>query len=371
MRLAGDRVAAVVARLIFGLRLFPDFRLDSCRDRRASVRAPRPTEAARCTAADGPSMTGSGRIGVPAPLLALLCAVPLFAQTASAPLSSPKAFAGPYPQLGSLGRDDLIYRQHQEQLELSYAALQSGTPVPDLIIYSYKVASEVDIFSLAARLNLPYETIATLNRLDRSRSFLPGEIVLAPSAPGVFATTLPGSDLDLLLSCRDEEGGYLVPVDRAGSVIKLRFYPGARFTAEERSLFLGLLLRFPLPTGVISSGFGMRRHPITGKLSKHNGVDLAAPAGTDVYAARGGRVADTGVDNILGQYLVIEHDGGFSTVYGHLSARLARLNEEVESGRIIGKVGSTGQSTGPHLHFEVRVRGDARDPETYMPRGKK
>jgi len=314
---------------------------------------------------------GASRIAVLGPVLTVLCAVLSFAQAAASPRSASPASSRPYPELGSLGQGDLIFRQHQEQLELSYAALQSGKPPPDMIIFSYKVSSEVDIFSLAARLSLPYETIATLNRLDRSRSFMPGEVVLAPSVPGVFAPTGPGSDLDLLLSYRNPEDGYLVPVTRAGTGLKLRFYPGARFTAEERSLFLGMLMRFPLPSGVISSGFGLRQHPITGRLSKHNGIDLAAASGTEVYAARGGKVVETGVDDILGQYIVLEHDGGFSTVYGHLSARLARLNEEVESGRIIGKVGSTGQSTGPHLHFEVRVRGDARDPETYMPRGKK
>ncbi len=316
-------------------------------------------------------MSGGGRAAALAPILAALCASLAFAQAAGTARGASPASPGPYPAFGSLGRDDVIYRQHQEQLELSYAALQGGKAPPDLIIYSYTVTSAVDIFSLAARLNLPYETIATLNRLDRSRSFVPGEVVLAPSVPGVFAPTGPGSDLDLLLSYRSEEGSSLVPVSRAGKAVALRFHPGARFTAEERSLFLGLLMRFPLPEGIISSSFGMRVHPITGKLSKHRGIDIAAPSGTEVYAARGGRVAEAGVDDILGQYLVLEHEGGFSTVYGHLSARLARLNEEVESGRIIAKVGSTGQSTGPHLHFEVRVRGDARDPETYMPRGKK
>ncbi len=305
-------------------------------------------------------------IAVFAPSLLMLCIPPVPAQTLGG-----AGGALPYPSLGSLGTDDLIFRQQQEQLERSYEAIQSGKTPPDLILYSYTVKFEVDIFSLAARLNLPYETIATLNRLDRARSFLPGETVLAASVPGLFASTAPGSDLDLLLSYRGEDEGYLVPVRRGGAIVTLRFFPGARFTAEERSLFLGLLMRFPLPSGVISSSFGLRAHPITGRLSKHKGVDIAAAAGTEVYAARGGKVVETGVDDVLGEYIIIAHEGGFSTVYGHLSTRNVRLNEEVASGRIIGTVGSTGQSTGPHLHFEVRVHGDARDPETFFPRGKR
>jgi murein DD-endopeptidase MepM/ murein hydrolase activator NlpD len=308
---------------------------------------------------------------------ALACAIlALAAARAGSQARSAAAQAAPrdaaqYPSFGSLGQDDLIYRQHQEQLEISYEAIQNGKAPPDMIIYSYTVRSDLDLFSLAARLNLPYETIATLNRLDRSRPLLAGERVLAPSVPGVFAPTGPGSDLDLLLSYRDPEKGYVVPILVGGKGRELRFYPGARFTPEERSLFLGLLFRFPLPAGVITSSYGLRESPITGRLSKHNGIDIAAPAGTDVYAAREGVVAETGVDEALGQYLVISHDGGFSTVYGHLSARLVRLNEEVESGRIVGKVGSTGQSTGPHLHFEVRNRGESRDPEPLIPRGKR
>jgi murein DD-endopeptidase MepM/ murein hydrolase activator NlpD len=277
----------------------------------------------------------------------------------------------PYPSLGSMGQDDLIYRQHQEQLERSYEAIQNGESPPDLIIYSYTVRSEVDLFSLAARLNLPYETIATLNRLDRSRPLLAGERVLAPSAPGLFASNAPGSDLDLLLSYRGVGDSCVVPVYLGGKAAELRFYPGARFTPEERSLFLGLLFRFPLPAGIVTSGFGLRESPITGRMSKHNGIDIAAPAGTEVYAARDGKVVDTGVDAVLGQYIVIAHEGGFSTVYGHLSARQVRLNDQVESGRIIGNVGSSGESTGPHLHFEVRNRGESRDPEPLIPRGKR
>jgi len=283
----------------------------------------------------------------------------------------PFAGAQSYPPLGSLGPDDIIYAQQQDQLAQSYAAMQSGRKIPDLVIYSYVVHAPVDLFSLAARLNLPYETLATMNRLDRSRSFLPGERVLAPSAPGIFASLAPGSDLDLLLSYRGNDSGTVVSVNTGIKAASLRFYPGARFSPEERALFLGLLFRFPLPTGVLTSGFGPRQSPITHHLANHLGIDLAAPMGTDVYAAREGKVTDTGVNAVLGQYIVVTHEGGWSTVYGHLSARRVRLNDKVESGMIMGNVGSTGESTGPHLHFEVRSRGEARDPEPLIPMRKK
>jgi murein DD-endopeptidase MepM/ murein hydrolase activator NlpD len=278
-----------------------------------------------------------------------------------------------YPKLGSLGPDDPIYRQHQDQLAASYAALKTGKQPPELIFFAYAVPKSIDLLSLAARLNLPYETIATLNRLDRIREFVPGERLLIPSMPGVFASPDPRSDLDLLLSYRSagEEDYRSVAVDPGTGTAKILFYPGSRFTSEERALFLGLLFRFPLPVGTISSGYGYRASPISGKFAHHDGIDLAAPAGTEVYATREGTVEAAGFDSTLGNFVIIAHSGGWSTVYGHLSRRRVGLNDVVESGMIIGDVGSTGLSTGPHLHFEVRNRGEPRNPEQLMPQGKR
>jgi murein DD-endopeptidase MepM/ murein hydrolase activator NlpD len=257
--------------------------------------------------------------------------------------------------MSTLGPDDVIYVQRQEQLERSYQAIRSGEQPPDLVIYSYTVRDAVDLFSLAARLDLPYETLATINRLDRSRSFLPGERILAPSAPGIFASPSPGSDLDLLISYRGRGSSYPVSVRAGGKDSVLLFYPGAGFSLEEKALFLGLLFRLPLPAGVIASGFGTRASLSSRRAARSAGIDLAAPLGTEVFAARKGRVSETGADAVLGQYIVILHEGGWSTVYGHLSARRVRLNDEVESGMIIGNVGSTGETASPCLHFEVRV----------------
>jgi murein DD-endopeptidase MepM/ murein hydrolase activator NlpD len=275
------------------------------------------------------------------------------------------------PLLGSLGPDDPIYLQQQEQLAASYAALKAGGAQPDLVFYLYVARSSFDLFSLAARLNLPYDAIATLNRLDRARNIVPGERLLVPSAPGLFVSDRPSSDLEYLLTYRDEAQGEVIRLSGIAGGASLRFYRGERFNSEERALFLGFLFRFPLPHGIISSGFGVRVNPVTGHTAMHHGIDLAAPMGTEVYAARDGRVSASGVDPILGQYVIIEHEGGWQTVYGHLSLRLVRLNDRVESGMIIGHVGSTGQSTGPHLHFEVRNHGDAKNPESLIPKGNK
>ncbi|HUX37659.1 MAG TPA: M23 family metallopeptidase [Rectinemataceae bacterium] len=292
-------------------------------------------------------------------VLAFLCAL------AGLAIDSIAAESGlRFPELRSLGPEDSLYLQQQSQVEAAYMAESAAVKDPDLVLYSYRPPANSDLFALAARLSLPIETLATVNRIDRSRAFSGNERLIVPSVPGIFVPLKPSSDLELLISYRGTTGAVKVDL---GS-ITMWFYPGARFSQEERSLFLGRLFRFPLPHAVLTSGFGDRVSPITGRWSMHPGVDLAAPYGTEVYAARDGKVIFSGFDPVLGQHIIIEHTGGWSTVYGHLSVRFVRLNQEVDSGMIIGRVGSTGESTGPHLHFEVRNHGEAQDPTTLVPR---
>jgi murein DD-endopeptidase MepM/ murein hydrolase activator NlpD len=274
------------------------------------------------------------------------------------------AIASSFPRLRSLGPEDPLFVQQQAGVAEAYAAMGSGSRIPDLTLYEYLVPKGADLFALAARLSLPYETVATLNGLDRSTSPIEGRILLVSSTPGVFVPERTRSDLDLILACRPNRDAIRILVGGRA----LWFFPGASFTQEERSLFIGRLFRFPLPTATVTSGFGPRLSPITGRISNHPGIDLGAPAGTSVYAAREGRILYSGFDAQLGEHLIVGHEGGWSTVYGHLSQRLVSLNDRVDSGMVIGRVGSTGQSTGPHLHFEVRNGGEAHDPGLFVPR---
>jgi murein DD-endopeptidase MepM/ murein hydrolase activator NlpD len=102
----------------------------------------------------------------------------------------------------------------------------------------------------------------------------------------------------------------------------------------------------------------------------HSGIDLQAAQGTEVYAVRSGLVSAAGWDETLGNYVAVDHGEQKESVYGHLQKIQVSLNQEVKSGTILGTVGSTGKSTGPHLHFEIRVRGEARNPESFIPRMK-
>ena len=115
----------------------------------------------------------------------------------------------------------------------------------------------------------------------------------------------------------------------------------------------------------ISSRFGERIHPITGERKNHNGMDIAANMGTAVYAADGGRVVLAEWYGGYGNCIMIEHANGYKTLYGHLSTLGVYEGQYVNQGDTIGQVGSTGNSTGPHLHFEVYINGTRVDPEMY------
>jgi murein DD-endopeptidase MepM/ murein hydrolase activator NlpD len=131
---------------------------------------------------------------------------------------------------------------------------------------------------------------------------------------------------------------------------------------------LGGAPRFAMPVaGRATSGYGERIDPIHRTHSMHNGFDFAAKSGTQVGAASGGEVVHAGPAGTYGNLVTIRHADGFETRYAHLSEVHVKKGDRVETGADIGAVGSTGHSTGPHLHFEIRKEGKALDPRPYLP----
>ena len=119
-------------------------------------------------------------------------------------------------------------------------------------------------------------------------------------------------------------------------------------------------------TGPLISGFGYRIHPILGINRFHSGIDIAAPYGTAVKAAAGGEVIQAGYFGGYGYSIMLYHGGGYATWYAHLSSINVSMGQMVERGSVIGLVGSTGWSTGPHLHFEIRINGVPQNPMGYL-----
>jgi len=123
--------------------------------------------------------------------------------------------------------------------------------------------------------------------------------------------------------------------------------------------------------GKLTSGFGYRTHPMGGGQKFHNGIDIAAAHGTSIKAAAAGKVIFAGTKGSLGLVVTIQHTSGYQTLYGHMSKILVKKGERVKQGQVIGREGSTGISTGPHLHFSILRYGKYLDPARYLPLEKK
>ncbi len=223
------------------------------------------------------------------------------------------------------------------------------------------VVKEGDTLSLIAeRFDLDLDTIASLNRQWGSGVHLVrvGERIRIPNQDGIF---LP-LDRPLEKLCAEkgvppevvlQANRLSAPEVRRGLLL---FFPGVQHTGIERSVVTGTAFLRPV-AGWTSSAYGYRHDPFTEVVQFHRGIDIAANPGAAVRSALDGRVTVVGENLVLGTYIVIRHQIGFSTVYGHLMQTFVQPGQTVSRGQRIGLVGSSGKSTGPHLHFEVRRHG--------------
>ncbi len=181
-------------------------------------------------------------------------------------------------------------------------------------------------------------------------------------------------------------GGEAFPVTE-GQTHELAAAAGARYTAlhaeiKELASRLGQTKRqlqekqerqrrtpdiWPTLSKIVTSPYGYRKDPFTNKLSFHRGIDIAGKLGDPVYAVAGGVVQSVGYDKLHGHNVVIEHDKGLKTWYMHLNSAQVNRGDKVGKGQTIGQLGTTGRSTGPHLHYEVLLSGKSTDPAPYMP----
>jgi hypothetical protein len=296
-----------------------------------------------------------------------IVAVLVCARPGAGPLLWGDDGGGFLPRIVRLDTRDDIFKQYLQDVEAARRLLFVGHTSPEEIaegftIYSYIPGDTEDLLGLAARCNIPYGALATLNRISHPDDIVTGAVLLLPSTPGLFIPEQPDSDLERLLAStrqRTMEGALGLS---AGGGTRFRFLPGEDLTPTERAFFLNRSFRFPLENFQVSSAYGPRINPVTGIYGVHQGVDLAAPEGTQVYAARDGTVSEQGNDPVYGNYIIISHGDNWISLYGHLSTIETTLFQPVQCGSLIGRVGSTGQSTGPHLHFELRQNGISKDP---------
>ncbi|WP_052072133.1 M23 family metallopeptidase [Sphingopyxis sp. MWB1] len=137
-------------------------------------------------------------------------------------------------------------------------------------------------------------------------------------------------------------------------------------TGLTASLGVAVPSRRPIEQMSLSSSYGMRVHPVTGRVARHNGIDIPAARGTPIYATADGIVGRAQWLGGYGKYVEIEHGNMIQTRYGHMSSYIVESGQRVKKGDVIGYVGSTGRSTGNHLHYEVRIEGAPVNPMPFV-----
>ncbi|MDR2953174.1 MAG: M23 family peptidase, partial [Treponema sp.] len=197
--------------------------------------------------------------------------------------------AGSFPVIAHLDSRDAGFRQYIKDVESNRKLLAGRWSRPEeaaqhLTIYQYTPNSEDDIFSLSARCNVPYSSLASLNRISNPAALEKGKPLLLPSCPGIFIPIDLETDMEMLSGAvrQVDNKAVAITVNITGKPDAFQFFPGADYSPTERGFFLNPGFRFPLRSYRLTSAFGFRVNPVTGNAAKHQGIDLAAPEGAGV-----------------------------------------------------------------------------------------
>jgi LysM repeat protein len=237
---------------------------------------------------------------------------------------------------------------------------------PRMLLYtSYTTRPNDTISQVAKDFGLDMGTLLSVNNIQHPRLMQINQTLRIPNQDGIQYKVKQG---DTLASIAEK---YQVDVKAIQTVNELfsprvgvntsLFIPGGRLAPAELLEITGDLFLWPV-RGHITSSYGYRLSPFTGTRQFHSGIDISAPMGTAVRAGMAGRVTVAGYNGTFGNYVVITHHSGYRSLYGHLSVIRVKAGAYVSTGERIGDVGSTGLSTGPHLHFTVYKNGVTVNP---------
>lgn len=233
---------------------------------------------------------------------------------------------------------------------------------------TYKVKSGDTISGIALKFKLSnISSLISVNKIDNVRQLAAGQKLKIPSMDGIIYTVKSGDSVNSII------GKYKISLEALVDVNELSsealtpgqelFIPGVGLDHKTLQKAMGELFTMPIKASFRwTSPYGWRADPFTGVRTFHTGTDMACPTGTPIYAAMSGRVTFTGVSPIWGNYVIMDHGNGYQTWYAHMSKITTAKGEWINQGGKIGLVGSTGYSTGPHLHFMVYKNGNRIDP---------
>ncbi|WP_248928761.1 peptidoglycan DD-metalloendopeptidase family protein [Paenibacillus hamazuiensis] len=191
----------------------------------------------------------------------------------------------------------------------------------------------------------------------------------AEAAGGIGGPAVPVS-LSQVKGIASETRSLFTALGAEMNTLQARLTEAKRLVFEKQLKWNATPTLWPTASRTITSPFGYRKDPFTAKLSFHRGIDIAGKTGDPVYATAEGIVRTAGFDRFHGNNIVVEHAGGLITWYMHLNKTNVKNGDKVHKGQLIGLMGSTGRSTGPHLHYEVQLHGKSTNPQNYLPPAK-
>jgi hypothetical protein len=195
----------------------------------------------------------------------------------------------------------------------------------------------------------------TVNALSSPQEIEEGITIYIPNMRGIVYRVRKDDTLPAIAKKFDIDKKYILHINHLKTLSKkFVFIPCGKISKLERSLFLGTGFASPLRHIRQTSGFGYRKDPFLHKMRFHKGVDLACPIGTNVFAARKGKVVFAGYRGGYGKLVILKHACNYHSLYGHLSTIKVHKGQIIKTGQRIALSGNTGRSTGPHLHFEIR-----------------
>lgn len=235
-----------------------------------------------------------------------------------------------------------------------------------LSLFFHRVRKGESLWSISRRYGTDVSTILSLNELS-GKSIYPGQILKVSNLKGLFYKVKKNETLGQICRVHNISLKNVIEANAISNPHQITagtwiFLPGVKEVKEIKRFI------FPVPGGRISSYFGLRRHPIFGFRLFHHGVDIRAKKGTPVLASAPGRVVFSGWKFGYGRLIIIRHADGLETYYSHNAENFVKKGEYVRQGERIAKVGGTGLTTGPHLHFEIRKAGRPVDPLRYISR---
>lgn len=252
------------------------------------------------------------------------------------------------------------------------SAVSSKIYTQPVSFQKYTVQNGDTISGIAKKFGLSnVSTLISVNDISNVRQLGAGQKLKIPSIDGIVYTVKNGDTLSKVVEKNNVSLKQLLDVNELNSEVltvgQQLFLPGA--ILDQQTLKNAMGDRFLMPIQAKfrwSSPYGARIDPIAGVKSFHTGTDMACPTGTPILAAMSGKVITTGVNRIYGNYVIIDHGNGYQTLYAHMSKIIAAKGQWVSQGTRIGLVGSTGYSTGPHLHFTVYKNGKMINPMTVL-----